>query len=106
MNPNPNPEPLSDAAREELERNFPGILSRLGRANAARAKIQELSLLQNRDGNWNYDPYMHGMANGLILALSAFDDFQSGPKFLQAPAAWLAEHGDMARSFSEDAHGS
>jgi hypothetical protein len=50
--------------------------------------LKDLTKTQCSDGNWNYDPYMHGMANGLILALSLF---QSGtPQFLEAPEDWLS----------------
>jgi len=41
---------------------------------------------QCANGNWNHDQYMHGMANGMIFALSLF---KSGrPKYLEAPKEW------------------
>lgn len=45
--------------------------------------------IQCTDGNWNYGPYMHGMANGLILALSIMED--RPPEFLTAPKRWMSE---------------
>lgn len=49
--------------------------------------LREMTDVQCNDGNWNYDPYMHGMANGMIFALSLFDD--KPPEFLEAPEQWL-----------------
>lgn len=51
--------------------------------------LREIIKTQCSDGNWNYDPYMHGMANGLILAESLLtgDD----PKYLEAPDVWLKD---------------
>ncbi len=42
--------------------------------NLRSEKVQELSDIQNSDGNWNYDEYMRGMANGLILAVAVLTD--------------------------------
>lgn len=50
-------------------------------------KLRELTKLQCSDGNWNYNNYMHGMANGMIFALSLFDGVE--PIFLDAPPEWL-----------------
>jgi hypothetical protein len=43
------------------------------------------------DGNWNYDPYLHGMANGMILLRSTISG-EENPKFLDAPEEWLKDH--------------
>ncbi len=53
------------------------------------SKLEDVTKIQTSDGNWNYDPYMQGMANGLILALSIAkgDD----PVFLEAPEVWLKD---------------
>lgn len=51
--------------------------------------LRELVKIQTDHGNWNYDPYMHGMANGLILALATLEDKE--PKFLSAPKEWLKD---------------
>lgn len=53
------------------------------------AKLREMVAIQCRDGNWNYDPYMHGMANGMIYCLAMFEGVE--PKFLDAPKVWLKD---------------
>ena len=45
---------------------------------------------QCADGNWNYDHYMFGMANGLLLALAIIKG--ETPKFLTPPLEWLCEN--------------
>lgn len=50
-------------------------------------KLEDLIKIQSQDGNWNYDPYMHGLANGLILALATLKGKE--PKYLDAPKEWL-----------------
>ena len=49
--------------------------------------LDDLIAVQGADGNWNYDAYMHGLANGLILARSIIDNKE--PDFLKAPKKWL-----------------
>lgn len=51
--------------------------------------LKNVTKIQCSEGNWNSDPYMHGMANGLILALSLFKCGQ--PVFLMAPEKYLSE---------------
>ncbi len=48
--------------------------------------LKKATAIQCSDGNWNYDHYMHGMANGMIYAVSCLDGTE--PKFLDAPATW------------------
>jgi hypothetical protein len=48
--------------------------------------LQEMLDIQCSTGNWDYDPYMHGMANGMIFALSILTD--ENPVYLNAPSAW------------------
>ena len=50
--------------------------------------LQKLLDIQCSNGNWNYDPYMHGMANGMILSMSILDG-TNDPKYLKAPKEWL-----------------
>jgi hypothetical protein len=52
------------------------------------AKMKELLEVQGRDGNWNLDPYMQGMYNGmeLMVALAEGRD----PVFRKAPENWLS----------------
>ncbi len=55
--------------------------------------LKEAVKIQTSDGNWNYEPYMHGMANGLIFALSLFEENkEGGPEYLEAPKEWLYKH--------------
>ena len=49
--------------------------------------IRELTKIQTSDGNWNYNVYMHGMANGMILCLAIMEDIE--PEFLGPPKNWL-----------------
>lgn len=51
--------------------------------------LRDLTQVQCTDGNWNCNPYMHGMANGMIFALSLFEAGE--PKYLDAPAEWLKD---------------
>lgn len=51
--------------------------------------LKEMIKTQCSDGNYNYDPYMYGMANGMIFALSLFDDKE--PDYLEAPKEWLKD---------------
>ncbi len=37
-------------------------------------KVEELRSIQCKDGNWDYDEYMRGLANGLILAISVLTE--------------------------------
>ena len=56
---------------------------------------QDIINIQCNEGNWNYDPYMHGMANGMLLTQSIFTDevFQ----YLDAPDVWLESLSDDIR---------
>jgi len=51
--------------------------------------LEEIIEVQCRDGNWNRDSYMHGLANGLILAYAILNNEE--PKFLQPPTKWLKD---------------
>jgi hypothetical protein len=52
--------------------------------------------VQSSDGNWNYDPYNHGYANGLILAEAIMHDLEHG--FLDAPKEWISERDGLVCS--------
>ena len=45
--------------------------------------------IQGMSGNWNYDPYMHGMYNGLAFALGVIEN--KDPDYKEAPDEWLAD---------------
>ena len=49
--------------------------------------LRKMVDIQCTNGNWNYNPYMYGMANGMIFALSLFDNEQQ--KYLEQPDEWL-----------------
>lgn len=51
--------------------------------------LQNIVNIQCSDGNWNYNSYGHGMANGLLLALSIFTG--DSPEYLSAPVEWLCD---------------
>lgn len=53
--------------------------------------LEELTKVQCSDGNWNYDPYMHGMANGMILSLHTVKGEEGIPEYKEAPVKWLAD---------------
>jgi len=53
-------------------------------------ELQSLVDIQCSEGNYNCNPYMHGLANGLILALSVLT--KECPKFLDKPEKWLREN--------------
>lgn len=47
------------------------------------AQLEDIESIASAPGNWDYDGYMHGMANGIILARSIVLGHE--PKFLEAP---------------------
>ena len=59
---------------------------------------QDIVNVQCSDGNWNYDPYMHGLANGMLVVQSMFTDVP--PEFLEAPEEWLEPTGDKVELVS------
>jgi hypothetical protein len=52
------------------------------------AKMKELLEVQGRDGNWNLDPYMQGMYNGMELMVALAE--RRDPVFRKAPENWLS----------------
>ena len=53
-----------------------------------REALDEMVKIQLTDGIWNYDPYMHGMANGLLVAQAVIYDSHDFTG-LSAPDKWL-----------------
>ncbi len=51
--------------------------------------LKDLLEVQGRDGNWNYDPYMHGMYNGMVLGLSLLEG--KDPEYRDAPTEWISK---------------
>ena len=54
-------------------------------------KLKELLEVQGRDGTWNYDPYFHGMYNGMEVMLAVLENRE--PVFRGAPEKWLSKKG-------------
>lgn len=59
--------------------------------------LARVAAMQSEDGNWNYAPYMHGYANGLILALAIMTGQEA--KFLEAPAQWIGDKHERAATY-------
>lgn len=51
--------------------------------------IEELIKIQSGHGNWDYDPYMHGMLNGMIVIQGCITGKQA--EFVNAPEKWLID---------------
>ena len=51
--------------------------------------IRDILKIQCSDGNWNHDPYMHGLANGMIMIMAMIEGEE--PVFLQAPEEWIGD---------------
>ena len=52
-------------------------------------KLKEMIEVQGQDGNWNYDPYMHGMYNGMVCALAVLEGKEA--EYRDAPDKWLSD---------------
>ena len=51
-------------------------------------EYQKLLDIQLSDGNWNYDPYMHGMANGMLLFYCMAENDTTTPNYKSPPEYW------------------
>lgn len=60
--------------------------------------VRQMLDVQGSHGNWNMDPYMHGLYNGIEFALALME--QREPQFRSAPEKWLADNG-VKRSFPD-----
>lgn len=60
--------------------------------------------LQSSDGNWNCSPYDHGMANGLIFAMSLFSEVDGILEYKPKPKEYLHDNprGHILGSESND----
>jgi hypothetical protein len=65
--------------------------SKLVRRRASIKDLEEIIKIQCSPGNWNYDPYMQGLANGMLLSLNVATDDPREPVFMEAPKVWLAD---------------
>lgn len=51
--------------------------------------IKDLMRIQGSNGHWDYDPYNHGLYNGLAIALGILDGKQE--KYLRnSPKEWIS----------------
>jgi len=50
--------------------------------------LDNLIRIQLSDGNWDYNPYMHGLLNGLIISQQIFDP-ACNRECVSAPNRWL-----------------
>jgi hypothetical protein len=65
-------------------------------------KIRDLLGVQGASGNWDYDPYMLGLYNGLELALSILEG-ERQPQFLSKPeGGWRQDVAMPTRSLTAD----
>ena len=49
--------------------------------------LKDVHRVQGYDGNWNYDPYMFGLYNGLEMALAIMENRE--PVFREKPKKWM-----------------
>ncbi len=62
-------------------------------AEDALTKLRGVTDIACQPGNYAHDPYLHGMANGLILALAILTD--RDPEYLNPPEHWGDKTGDV-----------
>ena len=60
--------------------------------------VKEMLKTQGESGNWNYGPYMHGMFNGLELAVATIEGRE--PETREAPDEWLCSKESLERGIS------
>jgi hypothetical protein len=53
--------------------------------------LEQMVEVQSRQGNWDWDWYMMGMANGLILALNTVRGDVEVPPLKSKPEEWGAD---------------
>ena len=51
--------------------------------------LKDALKIQGQDGNWNYNPYMHGMYNGIEYSLAIIESRE--PIYRNAPSEWLID---------------
>lgn len=83
-----NPNLHSAECFEDYEKST-GMAQRQTLTDERIESVRHMRDVQGYDGNWNYDPYMQGLYNGLEFALSLLEVRQ--PEFKDAPATWLGD---------------
>ncbi len=62
------------------------------RTMAKRLKcLEDMNGIQGVSGNWDYDEYMMGLTNGLILAIHTMTGAEGDPKYKTMPKKWLKD---------------
>ena len=64
------------------------------------SELRRLTKIACTDGNWNYAPYLHGFANGMIFALAIMEN--KNPVFLGKPGKWLRDMKDNVLEEQEE----
>ena len=64
------------------------------------SSLDDVVKAQCAEGNWDHDEYMHGMANGLILAQSLFS--AGLPVYLDPPDVWGKDKANTDQPTSQD----
>ena len=64
-------------------------------------KIKELMKVQGQDGNWNHDPYMHGLYNGMELSMAIMEDRE--PAYRTLPISEEAEEAPIKEIEAKEA---
>jgi hypothetical protein len=59
--------------------------------------IKNLAEMQGNNGNWDNDPYMQGLYNGLEISLSILEGRE--PKFRNSPKKWGSRPEQLVRPF-------
>ena len=54
--------------------------------------LDDIIDIQASDGNWNYEPYMHGFLNGMLFSKGVMDGKMADLK--DAPKEWLCDKDD------------
>ena len=65
--------------------------------------LDEFDLLldiQLSPGNWDFDPYLHGMANGILLMRSIVSG--EDPEYMEAPEQWGEDLYEERKALEED----
>lgn len=61
--------------------------------------LRDLVNIQGANGNWNYDPYMRGMYNGMELMLAVLEGRE--PVYKGVPDQYLYDRPDSSGPFEE-----
>lgn len=72
--------------------------------NKAVQDLERLVALASSDGHYNFDEYLYGMANGMILALAVLKDEE--PQYLDRPSEWLWQTNEYVGESASDQYGS